>query len=246
MELGLIGYPLSHSFSKRYFAKKFARENLCHYRYDNFPLPSISDFPLLLDRHPNLMGLNVTIPYKQAVIPYLHQLSEEAAKVGAVNTIVIQEDHLSGHNSDVYGFQESLISLTEDAEDLQALVLGTGGAAKAVWYVLDTLGISYQKVSRKSFAEAISYDLVTDIMLQEYRLIINTTPLGMHPDINLAPALPYESLTDQHFLYDLIYNPEETQFMRLGLAQGAKVKNGYDMLVLQAERSWEIWHEENR
>ena len=246
MQLGLIGYPLSHSLSKRYFAEKFTKENLSHYRYDNFPLTAIDDFPLLLERHPNLKGLNVTIPYKQAVIPYLHQLSEEAAKVGAVNTIVIQEDRLSGHNSDVYGFRESLTTLVEDTHDLQALVLGTGGAAKAVWYVLDTLGISYRKVSRKASEEAISYDMVTDTLLHEHRLIINTTPLGMHPDIDLAPALPYEFLTDQHFLYDLIYNPEQTQFMRQGLVEGAKVKNGYDMLVLQAERSWEIWHEESR
>ena len=241
---GLIGYPLSHSFSKKYFSAKFADEQIEDCRYELFELPAITDFPDLLQREPNLKGLNVTIPYKQQVIPYLDDLHETADKIGAVNVVRVSENkRLTGYNSDYFGFRASLEPWLEESA-IQALVLGTGGASKAVMVALDDMRIPYQTVSREEGKGDLTYDNVAQDprIIGSYKLIINTTPVGMSPDTEQAPQLDYSLITPAHFLYDLIYNPLETRFMKLGAAAGAKVKNGLDMLHLQAEKSWEIWN----
>ena len=241
---GLIGYPLSHSFSKKYFSAKFADEKIEDCRYELFELPAITDFPDLLQREPNLKGLNVTIPYKQQVIPYLDDLHETADKIGAVNVVRVSENkRLTGYNSDYFGFRASLEPWLEESAIL-ALVLGTGGASKAVMVALDDMRIPYQTVSRKEGKGDLTYDTVAQDprIIGSYKLIINTTPAGMSPDTERAPQLDYSLITPAHYLYDLIYNPLETRFMKLGAAAGAKVKNGLDMLHLQAEKSWEIWN----
>ncbi len=243
MNLGLIGFPLTHSFSKRYFADKFAFESLQGYTYENYALQSVEELPKLIADHPSLRGLNVTIPHKQSILRYMDQLDAEAAAIGAVNTIVIGPDGcLAGYNSDIFGFEESLKRFITRDFDGQALVLGTGGAAKAVWFVLTKLGIPFTSVSRNRKPDIISYDDLTIALMHQHGLIINTTPLGMYPNIEECPAIPYDLLTPSHYLYDLIYNPEETAFMQRGQSRGAQTKNGYEMLVLQAERSWQIWH----
>jgi shikimate dehydrogenase len=240
---GLIGFPLSHSFSKRYFSDKFQRERITNAYYELFPIAKIEQLPGLLSRYPNLKGLNVTIPYKQAVIPYLSRLDEGAAAIGAVNTIYITEEQaLIGYNTDLYGFENSLyawlLNERKGTAGLQALILGTGGAAKAVAYALKRLEIPHQLVSRKPGADQIGYG---DLPLAEAHLIINTTPLGMSPHTEHCPQLEYAQLGPQHYLYDLVYNPEQTLFMKKGAAQGAKVKNGMEMLIGQAEKAWQIW-----
>ena len=248
-QLGLIGYPLSHSFSKKYFSKKFSKEKVVDYHYELFPLEKIDDLPALITEYPNLLGLNVTIPYKQQVLKFLDEIDEAASNVGAVNTIKIQNGKLKGYNSDIYGFEVSLLQLLKPysypLSELKALVLGTGGAAKAVVYVLTKLGIDYQLVSRRATTKNITYSEVDSNCLAEHLLIINTTPLGMSPNIETAPELPYENLSAQHFLYDLVYNPEVTAFMHKGLKKGASVLNGLEMLYLQAEKSWSFWTEEH-
>lgn len=242
---GLIGCPLSHSFSKRYFREKFRKSGIEDAYYELFPIPTIEELPALIARHSNLVGLNVTIPYKQAVLPFLDRLDEGAREVGAVNTIHLVNGGQVGYNTDVLGFERSLLEwLGEERyqeKSFRALVLGTGGAAKAVAYVLRRLGISYQLVSRTSGQGRLSYREVTDAMLEAHALVVNTTPLGMAPNTAACPDLPYRSLGAHHFLYDLVYNPEITTFMKRGLAQGAKVKNGLDMLYGQAEEAWSIW-----
>jgi shikimate dehydrogenase len=253
--LGLIGYPLSHSFSKKYFTQKFEREGLTQdWQYELFPIETIEKFPELIqtysssnsDSQPYLVGLNVTIPYKEAVMPFLDDLHETAKDVGAVNCIKFSEGKLIGYNTDYFGFQKSLLGLLEGDHlkgDLKALILGTGGSAKAVAYALKDLNIPYQYVSRKLSENGLTYDELNTSILKTHRLIINTTPLGMSPHTEGCPSIPYESLNETFFLYDLVYNPELTTFLKNGKSQGAKVKNGLDMLHFQAEKGWAIWTE---
>lgn len=245
MQFGLIGYPLSHSFSKGYFAEKFAKLGLAAtHHYENYPLPSIEDLPKLLEQEPSLRGLNVTIPYKQQVIPYLDELSPGAAAVGAVNTILFTEGRRIGYNTDVIGFQDSLETFLANngGPTKSAWVLGTGGAAKAVTWVLEQqLGAQVQLISRRSGAEVLSYEELEEEQVSFVDLIVNTTPLGMSPNIDTCPNIPYHCLSPQHRLYDLVYNPEETLFLHRGKQHGAATMNGYAMLLGQAEAAWEIW-----
>lgn len=237
---GIIGYPLSHSFSPGYFRERFRMLGI-DAAYEAFPIEDINQLPALLEQYPTLQGLNVTIPYKQAVIPYLHELDATAQAVGAVNCIRIRDGRLKGFNTDCTGFSVTLQPLLGPGA-LQALVLGTGGAAKAVMYALRQLGIPYKTVSRSG--GDLQYDKLSAALVADHRLIINTTPLGMYPAVADCPALPYEALGPQHILYDLVYNPAETLFLEKGKEQGATVKNGYDMLIAQAEAGWAIWQEQ--
>ncbi len=241
---GIIGYPLSHSFSPGYFTAKFEREGIPGCRYDAYPIASIDLLPQLLLENPALVGLNVTIPYKTAVIPFLDELSEEAAAIGAVNVLKIQDRRLYGHNSDVYGFEVSLRNFLPNPipAELQALVLGTGGASKAVQFALKKMGIPFLLVSRTPSSESIDYEGVTAEIFTSHKLVVNTTPLGMSPKKETYPALPYELATPAHYFYDLVYNPEKTRFLQFGVAGRAKTMNGLPMLYLQAERAWEIWN----
>ncbi len=241
---GIIGFPLSQSFSPGFFAKKFSDEGLDNCRYDAFPLASIDLLPQILNENPNLQGLNVTIPYKSAVIPFLNSLSEEAQSIGAVNVIKIKDGQLIGYNSDVFGFEHSLRNFLPDPlpENLRALVLGTGGASKAVQFVLRKIAVPYLLVSRTASSESIDYPSITDSVLQTHLLIINTTPLGMAPQVDAFPPLSYQQLTPSHYLYDLVYNPAKTKFLSMGEVSGTKVLNGLPMLYLQAEKAWEIWN----
>lgn len=244
--LGLIGYPLSHSFSKGYFSQKFKKELISGFFYESFPIESIELFPLLWERLPNLKGLNVTIPYKEQVLPFLEELDEAAEKIGAVNTIKRMPDgKLKGYNTDIIGFEQSLLEKAA-ASGLQlnkALVLGSGGAAKAVYFVLEKLGIDYKVVSRTQKKGDLLYQDITDEGIEKIDLIINTTPLGMSPNVNTFPDLPYEAMSVNMLLYDLVYNPEKTLFMQKGENSGAKTINGLQMLHLQAEAAWKIWTE---
>lgn len=244
---GLIGFPLSHSFSQKYFSEKFIKEGINDVVYQNFEIKHIDDLPSLLETYPELHGFNVTIPYKQDVKKYLDDLDPSAEKVGAVNVVkIIPDGRKIGFNSDYYGFRTSLESwISTRVSNLKALILGTGGAAKAVRVVLDDCNIPYSTVSRnKSKADYDYYELTENIQIViDHHLIINTTPLGMYPHMNEAPHLPYEKFNSEYFLYDLIYNPDTTLFLRKGKENGAKIKNGLEMLELQAEKSWEIWNE---
>jgi shikimate dehydrogenase len=242
---GLIGYPLTHSFSKKYFTEKFEKEGISGCVYENFEIPAIDAFPALVRERKNLKGLNVTIPYKQEVMPFLSGLDSSAERVGAVNVIKLYEDgRLVGFNSDYYGFRQALLEdfLPEDRNGIAALVLGTGGASKAVRVALEDLNIPYRQVSRRATEESMAYQELSEEVVQQHRLIINTTPLGMYPKTDTAPDLPYTALTSGHFLFDLVYNPAQTLFMKKGAARGARVKNGLRMLHLQAEKAWEIWN----
>jgi shikimate dehydrogenase len=237
---GLIGFPLTHSFSVRYFADKFSREGISDCVYENFPIESIEELSTLL-KHKELAGLNVTIPYKESVIEYLDELDPAAEAIGAVNCIKFVDGRHIGYNTDVFGFRESLKKFLGGAK-VKALILGTGGSSKAVSHALDELAIPYQFVSRRKKAEWLTYhDLTADIIL-DHQLIINTTPIGMFPLGEAKPELPYDALTASHFLYDLIYNPEETAFLHEGGLRGAHTKNGIEMLYLQAEENWKIWN----
>lgn len=241
---GLIGFPLTHSFSQRYFTEKFTRDGITGSQYDLFELPDITALPALLQT-PNLRGLNVTIPHKQAVLPYLDRLDASAEKVGAVNVIRIEPDgSRTGFNSDYYGFRQSLeewlTSLGRTTGGLQALVLGTGGASKAVTAALAELAIAYRSVSRSKTDNTVAYGELPSLIL-EYQLVVNCSPVGTYPHSEEAPDLPYAQFTDRHLLYDLVYNPAETRFMQLGRERGAAVHNGLRMLELQAEKAWEIW-----
>jgi shikimate dehydrogenase len=244
-KFGLIGYPLTHSFSERYFTEKFVREGVRDCSYTAWSLSAIADLPSLLT-DPELCGLNVTIPYKQQVLPYLTIQNEVVRAIGACNCIKILGGKLEGHNTDVIGFEQSLIKKLQP-HHTQALVLGTGGAAKAVGYVLEKLGIGYRFVSRKvgraGADENLSYEEVDGPLLLSHTLLINTTPMGMYPKVEEAPPLPYEALSPRHYLFDLVYNPERTLFLQKGEQRGATVENGYEMLILQAEESWRIWNE---
>ncbi len=240
-QFGLIGYPLSHSFSKGYFAQKFKKENITDAQYDTFPLENIHLIEQLFNQKSNLFGLNVTIPYKQQVIPFLDSLEEAAAKIGAVNTIKFIDGKKIGYNSDVYGFEMSLKPLLKKHHNF-ALILGTGGASKAVEYVLEQLNINFQYVSRTKSEQTITYHEIDEHLMKKATVIINTSPIGMYPNIDIAPEIPYQFISEQHLLYDLVYNPEVTLFLKNGIEKGAKTKNGLEMLHLQAERSWEIWN----
>jgi len=244
-QFGLIGYPLSHSFSKKYFTEKFEQENIAQASYELYELSSIDLFPALLAKHLDLVGLNVTIPYKQAVMPYLDALDTSAQKVGAVNVIKIENGKKTGFNSDYYGFKQSLINSHFSINThTQALVLGSGGASKAVIAALSDLAIQCKIVSRNPVNDQqIAYKSITSELIANYQIIVNTTPLGMHPHTNACPDLPYEALNENYLLFDLLYNPSETLFMKKGATQGAKVLNGLEMLHLQAEKSWEIWNQ---
>ena len=241
---GLLGYPLGHSFSRKFFTEKFAREGI-DAEYINFELPSLDGYRELLRAHPNLRGHNVTIPYKQQIIPFLHQLSPEAAAIGAVNVVkVTAEGRLIGYNSDVIGFTQSIRPLLQPHHK-RALILGTGGASKAIYYGLkEKLGMEeILFVSRRPAPSVLTYTALTPSLINDYPVIINCTPCGMYPQVDESPNLPYEAMTPRNLLYDLVYNPETTRFMQRGAARGAVVKNGLEMLVLQAKASWAFWTE---
>jgi shikimate dehydrogenase len=239
---GLIGYPLSHSFSKRYFAEKFAREGLHRCRYELFPLADIGELPRLLQEQPALAGLNVTLPHKQTVIALLDELDEEAAAVGAVNVIRIREGRMKGYNSDIYGFEQSLRSFLGE-ERPAALVLGSGGASRAVVHVLKKLDLPFRIVSRTGEGPALlRYEQVDAAVMAAHPLVVNTTPLGMAPATDNCPPLPYDSFGPEHFAYDLVYNPAQTLFLQKAEERGARTCNGLEMLYLQAERAWEIFN----
>jgi shikimate dehydrogenase len=239
---GLIGYPLSHSFSQRYFTEKFEREGITDCTYSNFSLATIDELPAVLG-DPDLRGLNVTIPYKQQVLRFLTAMSPVVESIGACNCIRIDGVSRVGHNTDVVGFERSLVKKL-GSHHQQALILGTGGAAKAVEWVLDQLGIAYRSVSRSPRPDTgdLAYDDLDAGLVACYTLIVNTTPLGMYPKVNEYPPLPYEGIGPRHYLYDLVYNPERTLFLKKGAARGAVVENGHEMLLLQAEESWRIWN----
>ncbi|RZJ95221.1 MAG: shikimate dehydrogenase [Hymenobacter sp.] len=241
---GLIGRSLSHSFSQTYFTQKFYRLGLEDCRYELFELASPRELPGLLTKHPDLAGLNVTIPYKEQIWPYLTDVASSAALVGAVNVIELRADgSLIGHNTDYVGFRESLRPFYPDrGPEARALVLGTGGAAKAVGVALRELGIPYWLVSRDALGPHLTYAELTPAVLAAHVLVINTTPLGTYPNVNTCPPLPYSALTPQHYLYDLVYNPRETLFLQQGREAGTHTKNGFDMLERQAEAAWAIWN----
>jgi shikimate dehydrogenase len=256
-KLGLIGYPLTHSFSKEYFTKKFEKEGIEDHVYELFPLPNLSDLPELIRAEPDLVGLNVTIPHKIGVMFYLDKVDKAAKEIDAVNCIKIgghkpveaffngdlfaTKVRLEGYNTDAYAFEKSLKPLLRK-EHKEALILGNGGAARAVSYVLRKLKISHKFVSRKPGKGQLFYKDLNKDILSDHLLIINTTPVGMSPNISEFPQIPYEFITVKHLLYDLIYNPAETAFLAKGKANGASVKNGMEMLHLQAEKAWEIWN----
>lgn len=239
MQYGLIGYPLTHTFSPSYFAQKFAQLGLAA-QYDVYPISDIELFPNLLKQHPSLKGLNVTIPYKELILPYLDEVDSVAQAIGAVNCVHLQNGHAKGYNTDVIGFEQSLMPLLQPHMK-QALILGTGGASKAVAYALQRLSIGYELVSRHAHSAGITYSDVTKDLIQEHHLIINCTPVGMYPNVNACVQLPFEGITNRHLVYDLIYNPSTTQLLQHALQRGASIKNGYEMLVLQAEAAWLLW-----
>lgn len=243
---GLLGYPLGHSFSRGYFTEKFTQEHI-DAQYLNFELPTMDRYIATLDQYPTLQGHNVTIPYKQQIIPFLDELSPEAAAIGAVNVVKVTwhggKRHLKGYNSDVIGFTQSIRPLLKP-HHTRALILGTGGASKAVYYGLThILGIQdVRYVSRRPGSpDTLTYSDLTPETIKQYTIIVNCTPCGMHPHTDESPQIPYQALTANHLLYDLVYNPETTQFMQKGLQKGATVKNGHQMLILQAQASWEYW-----
>jgi len=246
----LIGFPLTHSFSKKYFTEKFEKEGISNCIYELLELPDYKDFPNLIAAHPDLAGLNVTIPHKQNIIPFLNELdAASAARIGAVNTIkVLPDGRLKGYNTDYYGFRLSLEQwlqkLTITPLSLKALVLGNGGAAKAVFAALEDIQIPYQIVSRQKTPSTISYEDLTADVISTHQLIINTSPVGTYPKVDECPAIPYEWLNEAHLLYDLVYNPAETLFLKKGKQQNAQTHNGLPMLQLQAEKAWEIWNNE--
>ena len=238
---GLLGKNIGYSFSVGYFAKKFKSLNLEDYEYVNFDIPSIEDFPNIIKDNPNLKGMNVTIPYKEAVMPYLDKISKKAQRIGAVNTIKFTKSgKLKGYNSDYYGFKKSLRPLLEPHHK-KALILGTGGASKGVAFALEELGLTYTFVSREATDESIGYNLVNSTTFDNHQIVVNCTPLGTSPNVDAFPPIPYEYFTSKHIAHDLIYNPEETIFLKKAKKNGAKIKNGLEMLRYQVEKSWRIW-----
>jgi shikimate dehydrogenase len=239
---GLLGRNISYSFSKGYFTDKFSNENFAGCTYENFDIQEINFFLEIIKNNPDLKGLNVTIPYKEVVIPYLDKLSKKAAIIGAVNTIKItKKGKLKGYNTDYYGFKKSLQPLLQPHHK-KALILGTGGASKGVAFALEELGILYTFVSREAKENAIGYDRINATTFDNYQIIINSTPVGTSPNVDAFPLIPYEYFTEKHIAYDLIYNPAETQFLQKAKAQGAQTKNGLDMLIFQAEKAWKVWN----
>lgn len=241
-KFGLIGYPLTHSFSEKYFKEKFDKENIIDSTYQNFPLENIDQFPSLIKEHDNLLGLNVTIPYKELIIPFLDQIDAVAHEIGAVNTIKMSNGKTIGYNSDAYGFMQSIMKILKPIHS-SALILGTGGSSKAVAYAFKKMGIEYDFVSRNPDGKELRYEDLHEDVLRHYKIVVNCTPLGMFPNVDECPPLNFDFITHSHLLFDLIYNPEETLFLKNGKEKGATIKNGLEMLELQAERSWEIWNE---
>jgi shikimate dehydrogenase len=239
---GLIGKNISYSFSKNYFKNKFEENNIKDSFYDNYDIETIEKFPECISQNPELIGLNVTIPYKEVIIAYLDELSEVAKKIGAVNTIKIEETgKLVGYNTDYFGFQKSIENKLL-GHHKKALILGTGGASKAISYALSELNIAVTVISRIASKDHLDYSQITPEIIQENQLIINCTPIGTSPKIEECVSIPYESITNQHFVIDLIYNPSETLFLKKAKSQGAQIQNGHEMLIQQAEKSWEIWN----
>ena len=239
-QYGLIGKTLDHSFSKSYFENKFSTEHIQNASYSNFPLKSVDEFKSLIKKI-SFSGLNVTIPYKTSIIPFLDELSEEAKSIGAVNTILFKNDQLIGYNTDYIGFHNAIKPFLKNTME-QALILGTGGASKAVVYALEKIGIKCLCVSRIPNEQQLNYDQLNDLVLKHHLLIVNTTPLGTAPNINECADIPYQFITEQHLLVDLIYNPEETLFLRKGRKNLANILNGKSMLIHQAEEAWKIWN----
>ncbi len=242
---GLLGYPLSHSFSKNYFNQKFEAENI-EAEYVNFEIPDIKEVNQVLKDNPDLCGLNVTLPYKTQVIPFLDELDDDARQIGAVNVIKFAKGRfgkrkLVGYNSDIIGFKQSIEPFLKPSHK-KALILGTGGASKAVFHGLKQFGITPTYVSRQEKDFCLTYGQLTPEVMKEYTVVVNTTPVGMYPKVNDCPDIPYDLLTPDHLLYDLLYNPDTTLFMKKGAEKGATVKNGLEMLLLQAFAGWEIWH----
>jgi len=246
-KFGLIGYPLGHSFSKKYFSEKFIHENISDCQYENYPLISIDLLDELISNNPDIYGLNVTIPYKSAVIKYLDFIDEEAKSIGAVNVMKLKRSGdkvvLKGFNTDIDGFRNSILPYLGEKVN-NALVLGTGGGAKAVCYVLGKLGINITSVDIIKLEGVLNYSEITDNILINNQLIVNTTPLGMFPDVVRKPDLNYRCLNKDHILFDLVYNPELTSFLKAGKEQGCNIISGIKMLWGQAEKAWEIWNDE--
>jgi shikimate dehydrogenase len=243
-KFGLVGKELSHSFSKKYFDEKFSKTLFEDCSYHNFEIASIEDFPNLIKANPDLNGLNVTIPYKESIIPFLDAVSEKASLIGAVNVIrFTKKGKWKGYNSDWYGFKKSIEPLLQPHHK-KALILGTGGASKAVAFALNKLGIFYSFVSRENKENTIDYNFINATTFDNYQIVINCTPLGTSPNIKECPPIPYEFFTDKHLAFDLVYNPEETKFLKKAKKKGAITKNGYEMLVFQAEKAWNIWNKQ--
>lgn len=238
---GIIGYPLGHSFSRAFFTEKFQREHI-DAEYVNFEIPSADMLPGIVQANPNLRGLNVTLPHKEAVIPMLNELSDEAKEIGAVNVIRMRDGRLKGFNSDIIGFMDSIRPLLKPWHQ-HALVLGTGGASRAIRVGLQRLGIEWTYVSRTPAPGRLTYADLTPGLMENYQVIVNCSPVGMFPRVDACPDIPYQLLTDRHLLYDLVYNPQETLFLKRGAEHGAAVKNGLEMLHLQALASWRFWNE---
>ena len=244
---GLIGHRLGYSFSRKFFTDKFQQENLKDFEYVNFELDSIQEFPGIFDQGKEICGLNCTIPYKQQIMQYLDEIDAESSQVGAVNTVKITWNNgkrfLKGFNTDVYGFEHSLSPMLESKHQ-RALILGTGGASKAIKYILHKLNIDFisATIEEECFEKEIRYDQINEQLLKEYLIVIHATPVGTFPNVDQCPDIPYEYITKDHVCFDLVYNPEETMFLRQSKEQGAKIKNGLEMLHLQANRAWEIWN----
>jgi len=243
VQYGLIGYPLTHSFSPAFFKEKFRIEKIKDSRYDAFPLESLVQLSDLLFQKPDIRGLNVTIPYKETIIPYLDQIDPLASEIGAVNTILVKRGRLIGYNTDISGF-ESAVCPCLNSSITGALVLGTGGSSKAVVYALKKMGLTSIQISRKPGRNLLSYGDIDSKLLDSHKLVINCTPVGMFPQEHHCPAIPYDSLTKMNILFDLIYNPSDTQFLQKGKLRGALTINGLEMLKMQAEDSWKIWNRE--
>lgn len=242
-KFGLLGKDISYSFSRKYFTEKFQELGLKDYKYSNFDIPEIEEFPFLLyHREDEFRGINVTIPYKESVMRYLDDVDEDARNIGAVNTIKITDDNkLVGYNTDFYGFQNAIQPLLK-SNHKKALILGTGGASKAIAYAFDKMNIEYKFVSRKVSEGMFLYSMLNEQIMEEYTVIVNSSPVGTHPNINESPNIPFQFITNKHLLFDLIYNPAETKFLSEGKKRGAIIKNGLEMLQLQAEKSWKIWN----
>jgi len=247
-KFGLIGYPLIHSFSEKYFADKFKREKITGCTYENFPIRSLEEFPALIRKNPDLYGLNVTIPYKSDILKYVNITEDVVDQIGAANVLKIKREngktYISAHNSDVVGIKESLVPYSR-GKGHRALILGTGGSSKAVAWTIKRMGCESLLVSRIARGGILSYSDISPDLLTGINLIVNTTPLGMFPDIDSKPEIDYNLLTSKHILFDLVYNPEMTAFLKMGKERGCKIITGMKMLRSQAERSWEIWNDEN-